>query len=456
MTALEERPVSISVEAKKKAPTSGKAASSQFGRLEHVLLAGSDPKQTKEARQDEVTQRFTDFGLGRGVDATRAKPWLNKTSFQVRPLRFGKLMGTEQGGSVEAYEDVVNSVQTLQLELKQSVSVSSAPVNIGTDGEHTRSASNMRHVVGRRVHNRTISFREEFDEIPFAGSHAQPTTRVLLAAEGEEAQPQRMAPQGEKAQPQKMAAQGEKAQPQKMAAQVEEEPTFEEKLAKWVLERLCREGKCDSAMRERVRAIGDESPVVIFEKWFEGVPPAEHADTLKQIYELCLDFVRCFHVTHYVSSLNLGALEYSVITEEDYSREMGLAGSFGLEDVVSVVLKPKGKYSLRKTRKSTRVKRVGLIKNPDSGDYYVPRGTYAEAVIGVEVKPIQLLVRHQYLQRSLRHAVAHYIEEQRDTSGTCHPSHYVSSLCLILSIMLGCSQEEVLSVTRTIVPLKLF
>lgn len=432
MTALEERPVSISVEAKKKAPTSGKKASSQFGRLEHVLLAGSDPKQTKEARQDEVTQRFTDFGLGRGVDATRAKPWLNKTSFQVRPLRFGKLIGTEQGGSVEAYEDVVNSVQTLQLELKQSVSVSSAPVNIGTDGEHTRSTSNMRHVVGRRVHNRTISFREEFDEIPFAGSRAQPTTRVLLAAEGEEAQPQKMAPQ------------------------VEEEPTFEEKLAKWVLERLCREGKCDSAMRERVRAIGDESPVVIFEKWFEGVPPAEHADTLKQIYELCLDFVRCFHVTHYVSSLNLGALEYSVITEEDYSREMGLAGSFGLEDVVSVVLKPKGKYSLRKTRKSTRVKRVGLIKNPDSGDYYVPRGTYAEAVIGVEVKPIQLLVRHQYLRRSLRHAVAHYIEEQRDTSSTCHPSHYVSSLCLILSIMLGCSQEEVLSVTRTIVPLKLF
>ena len=432
LTALEERPVSISVEAKKKAPTSGKKASSQFGRLEHVLLAGSDPEQTKEARQDEVAQRFTDFGLGRGVDATRAKPWLNKTSFQVRPLRFGKLMGTEQGGSVEAYEDVVNSVQTLQLELKQSVSVSSAPVNIGTDGEHTRSTSNMRHVVGRRVHNRTISFREEFDEIPFAGSRAQPTTRVLLAAEGEEAQPQKMAPQ------------------------VEEEPTFEEKLAKWVLERLCREGKCDSAMRERVRAFGDESPVVIFEKWFEGVPPAEHADTLKQIYELCLDFVKCFHVTHYVSSLNLGALEYSVITEEDYSREMGLAGSFGLEDVVSVVLKPKGKYSLRKTRKSTRVKRVGLIKNPDSGDYYVPRGTYAEAVIGVEVKPIQLLVRHQYLRRSLRHAVAHYIEEQRDTSGTCHPSHYVSSLCLILSIMLGCSQEEVLSVTRTIVPLKLF
>lgn len=418
MTALEERPVSISVAAKKKATTSYKKGSSQFNRLEHALLAGTDPEQTKEARQDEVTQRFTDFGLGRGVDATRAKPWLNKTSFEVRPLRFRKLIGTEQGGSVEAYEDVVSSVQMLQLELKQSVSVSSAPVNIGTDGEHTRSVSNMRHVVGRRVHNRTISFREEFDEIPFAVSRVQPATPVHAAPEGKEAQSQEAAPQ------------------------VELQPTFEEKLAEWVLERLCRRGKCDSAMRERIRAGGDESPAVVFEKWFEGVPPTEHVDMLKQIYELCLDFVRSFHVTHYVSSLDLGALEYSVITEEDYSREMGLAGSFGLEDVVSAVLKPKGKYSSRKTHTSTRVKRVGLIKNPDSGDYYVPRGTYAEAVIGVEVKPIQVLVRHQYLRRSLRHAVTNYIEEQRDTSGMCHTPHHACGMCLALGIMWGCSQGE--------------
>ena len=385
LTALEERPVSISVAAKKKGGTTTTSkGSSQFGRLENALLAGTDAKKSKAARQEEVTQRFQDLGLGRGVDASRTKPWLNKTSFQVRPLRFGKLIGTEQGGTVEAYEDVVSSVQSLQLELKQSVSAANVPVTIGADAEQSRSASNMRHVVGRRVHNRTISFREEFDDMAVKVGRVQPSTPVREVSEdGEDAVEEEAAHSDE----------------------VEEEPTFEERLAKWVLERLHPEWE------------GDGSAIAVFKEWFEN---NKHAETLKKMYDMCLEFVRTFHVTHYVSSVDLGALEYSVITEEDYLREIGLAGSFGLEDVVATVLKTKGKYSVRRTHTSSRIKRVGLIKNPDSGDYYVPRGTYAEAVIGVEVKPIHVLVRHQHLRRVLRHAVTHYIEDQRDTSGMWH------------------------------------
>ena len=382
LTALEERPVSISVAAKKKGGTTTTSrGSSQFGRLENALLAGTDAKKSKAARQEEVTQRFQDLGLGRGVDASRTKPWLNKTSFQVRPLRFGKLIGTEQGGTVEAYEDVVSSVQSLQLELKQSVSAANVPVTIGADAEQSRSASNMRHVVGRRVHNRTISFREEFDDMAVKVGRVQPSTPVREVSEdGEDAVEEEAAHSDE----------------------VEEEPTFEERLAKWVLERLHSEWE------------GDGSAIAVFKEWFEN---NKHVETLKKMYDMCLEFVRTFHVTHYVSSVDLGALEYSVITEEDYSREIGLAGSLGLEDVVAAVLKTKGRYTSERTHTSSRIKRVGLIKNPDSGDYYVPRGTYAEAVIGVEVKPIHVLVRHQDLRRVLRHAVTHYIEDQRDTSG---------------------------------------
>ena len=400
LTALEERPVSISVAAKKKGGTTTAKGSSQFGRLENALLAGTDAKRTKAARQEEVTQRFQDLGLGRGVDASRAKPWLNKTSFQVRPLGFGKLIGTEQGGTVEAYEDVVNSVQSLQLELKQSVSAANVPVTIGADAEQSRSASNMRHVVGRRVHNRTISFREEFDDMPVKVGRVQPSTPVREVSEdGEDPVEEEVAHSNE----------------------VEEEPTFEERLAKWVLERLYPEWE------------GDKMATAVFKEWFEN---NKHAETLKKMYDMCLEFVRTFHVTHYVSSVDLGALEYSVITEEDYSREIGLAGSFGLEDVVAAVLKTKGKYSVRRTHTSSRIKRVGLIKNPDSGDYYVPRGTYAEAVIGVEVKPIQVLVRHQHLRRALKYAVTHYIEDQRDTSGTwCTQTspHRCLALCIMCS-----------------------
>ena len=359
LTALEERPVSISVAAKKKGDTTTTSkGSSQFGRMETALLAGTDATKSNTARQEEVTQRFQDLGLGRGVDASRAKPWLIKTSFQVRPLRFDKLIGTEQGGTVEAYEDEVKSVKKLQFELNQSVSAPNVPVNIGVDADHLRSATNERHVVGRRVHNRTISFREDFD---------------MPVEEG--------------------AAHSD---------DIEEEPTFEERLAKWVLERLHPEWE------------GDGSAIAVFKEWFED----NNSDqTLEDMYTKCLEFVRTFHVTHYVSLVDLGALEYRVITEEEYSREIGLAGSLGLEDVVAAVLKTKGRYTSERTHTSSRIKRVGHIKNPDSGDYYVPRGTYAEAVIGVEVKPIHVLIRHQHLRRVLRHAVTRYIEDQRDTSG---------------------------------------
>ena len=396
-TAPEKKAANTSVEEKKATPSSVKKGtrSSQYDRLEHALLAATDPSQSVVERGQVAAQRFTDLGLGRGVDATRSKPWLEKTSFQVRSLRLDKLIGTEQGGSVEAYEDVVSSVQSLQVELQHTVAVSSTPVTIGVDADHSRTSTNSRHVVGRRVHNRTISFREEFDEIPFQGGHTQPVTPNATPKDSME------------------------------GTLLEKEGlTFEEKLAKWVLERLHRDGESDGPLHEHMRAIrGGASPIVIFEEWFEQVSPNEHADKLKQIYELCHDFVSFFHVTHYVSALELGALEYSAMTEEDYLRQAGAAGSFGLEQVVSAALTSKGSFSRssHKTRKHSQVKRVGLIRNPagEELEYYVPRGTYAEAVIGVEVKPIHVLVRHKFLRRVLRHAMAHYIEQQRDTSGTC-------------------------------------
>ena len=395
LTALEERPVSISVIPKKEGGTTTTSnGSSNYPK--NVLLPGTDAK-SKAAQQEEVTQRFQDFGLGRGVDASRAKPWLIKTSFQVRPLGFGKLIGTEQGGTVEAYEDVVKSVRELQFELQQSISAPNVPVNIGADADHFRSATNKRRVVGRRVHNRTISFREEFDDMPVKVGRVQPSTPVREVSEG-----------GEDPVEEDVAHSDE----------VGKDPTFEERVAKWVLEELHPEWE------------GDRSAIAVFKEWFENQSDA----TLIDIYKMCLEFVRTFQVTHYVSSVDLGALEYSVITKEEYVREMGLTGSLGLEDVVAAVLKTKGKYTSKKKHKSSHIKKVGLIRNPDKGNYYVERGTYAEAVIGVDVKPIQVLVRHQGLRRVLAHAVTHYIEDQRDTSGTwCTQTS--PHLCLALCIM---------------------
>ena len=113
----------------------------------------------------ECVQRFTDLGLGRGIDATSSKPWQEKSSFQVRKIKFDNIIRTEEGGAVEAYENKVKSVQTLQMTLKASVIAPGGtnPVTVSTDGETVRSSATEQMVIGRRVHNVTVSFAEEFE-----------------------------------------------------------------------------------------------------------------------------------------------------------------------------------------------------------------------------------------------------------------------------------------------------
>ena len=48
--------------------------------------------------------RMIDMGLGRGVDATDASPWVSKSSFQVRDVTFDSVIGTEEGGALQSYE----------------------------------------------------------------------------------------------------------------------------------------------------------------------------------------------------------------------------------------------------------------------------------------------------------------------------------------------------------------
>ena len=402
LTALEDRPVSISVEAKKKVVKSAAKPSSYFGKLEHALLANSDG-ETLAQRQAQVVQRFTDLGLGRGIDATRNQPWIEKPSFQVRPLRFAHLIGTEEGGSVEAYESDISSVQTLQLSMKQAVTApTSVPVKIGLDGESSRSVSSSRRVVGRRVLNRTISFKEEFDAVPRRGEFAGGpiTPRETEVPDGEE---------------------------QKQVEVETVESTFEEKLTHWLIDRLSHETnpksrRVDQLLREDLGlAWADikkgESPIDVFDKWFDTVPKDHETlqAVLEWMYELCLGFINHVSTTHYVSSIKLGALEYSVMSEEEYLRTVSQAGTFGLDNIVSFVFK--AAVSSKKSNKFSELKRVGKIKNPDSGDYYVPRGTYAEAVIGCEVKSIHNLIHHTQLRRVLRVAISKYIDRQRDSSG---------------------------------------
>jgi len=140
-------------------------------------------KQVHKTRQTSVTSgyatakagavikaseigRFVDLGLGRGVDITKQTPWLCKSSFQVRPVLLENIIGTEEGGSLQNYEREIVSIIDHRGETKASITVPQSPVTIGVDAEQSRSHCSKRRSVGKKVINRTISFRADFHDAP--------------------------------------------------------------------------------------------------------------------------------------------------------------------------------------------------------------------------------------------------------------------------------------------------
>ena len=342
-------------------------------KVEETLLVGSDASLPLDARKLECVQRFTDLGLGRGVDGTSSKPWVEKSSFQVRRVTFDSLVGTEEGGMVDTYEDEVGSVQSLQLGMKASAvaPTTAGAVKVGVEADLNRSVSNTRRTVGKRVVNRTISFKEEFDD-------------TLFSADAPTHHP-------------------------------EENWRFEERLMAWVLENLEKEYEvlCPEDLMDKLEK--GKSPAALFKEWHkECISGQNGKDAEEALGNLCYEFVGHFHITHYVSCLRLGALEYSVMSEREYRRSLGLTATAGFNMAnVSV----NAKQSIKKFLESKSSKTIGAILDTPDGECHVPRGTYAEAVIAVEFKPISTLVRHAHLRKALTRSIAKSIEVKGDSTG---------------------------------------
>ena len=300
----------------------------------------ADPVHT----EDEM-YRFVDLGLGRGLDGTDSAPWMNKTSFQVRQVTYDSIVGTEEGGTWQSYEREVLSVQTHQAEIKASLVVPQSPMTIGADAEVSRSISTLRRTVGKIVKNRTISFRDDFEDIP--------TNKENMMV-----------------------------------------GTFEERLAKWIME--CHKHTCK---------VDD----------YESLVSGDSAEAMCIIEKACEEFIKFFRITHYVSAIELGAAKYRVLQEDEYHKAISTSGSLGIEKLANVV--SKYSYSSKKKRKASDVKSIGKI----GADHTVQRGSLEEAVIGVKIQPITNLVRSQLLRKALNTALVQFVESQSSRSGKYLP-----------------------------------
>lgn len=332
-----------------------------------------------------------DLGLGRGIDSANPKPWMNKSAFQVRRVTAEGVLGTEEGGSLQSYEREVTSTISHQTDLKASVVVPKAPVQIGIDAEQSRSVSSTRRAVGKKVINRTVSFRTDFSDVPFI-SHDHSVDFFSLHDTHETVD--------------------------SVADMQSEYYTFEERLSKWIVKRILqRQELTAQEMKAANLEVGE--PKFVVDKSLGPTDPLSlvshfiylaNEEEKKKIIHDCYDFVTHFRVTHYVSSIELGATEYRVFSETDFNSRIGAGGSLAVEKLAN--LSVSHKRSSRKLKKASDVKTIGKI----TGEGSVGRGMHDEAVVGIRVEPIPTLVKLPYLQLALRRALVYYMEEQGDSS----------------------------------------
>ena len=383
-------------DASKTVQTQQKQTTKQTKKTTKPTVTSSGP--AKPAITGDEVSRMIDLGLGRGVDATLASPWSMKSSFQVRHITIDNIIGTEEGGALQAYEREISSVTTQQSTLKSSISVPQAPVAISLEGEFSRSSSSTRKAIGKQILNRTISFRADFEDVPQGvvnnndddkKSHLEDDTDTGTA-------PSNL-----------YSGLIGGTTPTNAQARF----TFEQRLAEWILERVLQRWE-----KEIFEADGDQPqpkrPNIV------GVDPiADIADYLKtaskddkkNIFSDCVSFVRHFRITHYVSAILLGASEYRVLSENEYYKKISTGGTFGLEAVAKFVSSES--YSKKTTFKASDTRKIGKIINDK-----VERGSYDEAVIGIKIMPIHTLVKLRYLHLALRRALLDYVDEQGDTT----------------------------------------
>ena len=374
--------------------------------------------------------RIVDLGLGRGVDITKPSPWLEKSSFQVRPVDQENIIGTEEGGSLQNYEREIISIQEQQGELKAAITIPQSPVSIGVDAEQARSHATTRRSVGKKVVNRTISFRADFHDAPKSRTDDpyQAREEASLGLKERKFSSGTSLPIGyNKSIFQKESFSGETST--RSCALEEANMTFEERLCKWILERVIHRSELRAmhAMIDKsAQPLGEvpdlSSPIESLGKYIQLCSHEER----KEVVGDCKDFVYHFRITHYVSAIELGAAEYRVMSEEEYETRVGMGGSFGVEAIANAAVKEKASW--KKTKRASDLKRIGLIKQ----DGTVERGSYGEAVVGIQVQPISSLVKIRYLGLALQQALLEYSTEEGSKS--CKQIIVVvvpCSLCLV-------------------------
>lgn len=326
--------------------------------------------QLKRVLTSEEIGRMIDLGLGRGVNATSSAPWFQKSSFQVVEVTQSNIVGTEEGGILQSYADEVESIEDIQTQMTASIPASSQ-VSVGIDAEMSRSYNTSRKSLGKKIITRSISFKPDMDETrPADTLVVTPAMRRATASESKGLL-----------------------------------PSFEQRLTLWIIERLLDEEVpgLEEELAPGISPIDRLAKFII--EWPGGITEVKEIVSGK-----CRDFVDHFNITHFVSSIELGASQYQVLSEEQFLKRVGVKNSLEVLKLVTAAFDTR--KATKQRNRSSQATEIGRID-----DKTVVRGTIDEAVVGVKFRPISALVRTRILQSLLQSAIKNYISDQEHSRG---------------------------------------
>ena len=369
--------------------------------------------EKKNISDEDKEKQYALWGLGRGIDITKPTPWLEKTSFQVRKLNFGDIIETDDGGLLKEYSDEIRCRTDLNCEVKSGVKAANTPLTIGVAAEYTRSSLTTKYVVGTRVKNRTISFRADFTDLP------QSRPKDLEAAKKEmcerrDSQPIAKVKEAAKVNEDSQSrAAGAGAATSNAETKREEIPMFEERLYSWLLDCLNHRGRepvvcLDKYIRDNCVAEKYYCDKCAAEKENRDKCVADGCVAKRELEKIVEDiehFIHYFGVTHYVSAIELGGLEYQELTSKEYHQHAGMSSNASVTSPVhgGVEASTKTSHTKRSGKFKKDRKKVGRINFKDE-----KVTEENEAVIGCQIQPITNIVRNPYLRQALSKCIDKY------------------------------------------------
>ena len=300
--------------------------------------------------------RIIDFGLGRGVNATKELPWFNKSSFQVQEVTPHNIVGTEEGGILKSFVSEVWSIEEVKSRFSASVKASEK-VSIGIDAELNRSYGTSRRSVGQNLVTRSVAFKPDFEL----------DQEVICSCKDE----------------------------QETISKEALLPTFEERLIHWIL------GRVNKPLESK-----DIKPLAALQDFLED----NSEDIVPFLTKHCLEFIERFSITHYVCTVHLGAAKYEILSEEEYLTQVKLKGKLDVLKFAKLAAENDIKYKSRsKQMSTTEIGRFEDVQHGDTKYKMVERGSVNEAVVAVDFLPISALVHHESLNTAMKQALKDYL-----------------------------------------------